>query len=182
MTSPDLLDQRWKDGLDSLAAYPRFAPETRERVLARAAQRRRRRRQATEGAVAAVVVGAALTAVGVARGADGTTPSPHPVVPATAPAPVAFVQFSVPAGELALVPKQVRVPAGVIEVRVRDDGDGSHVYAIEGIGGFVLEVNAAGDVASGRVELGPGRYTLACTVPGHAAAGETATIVVTPRG
>jgi plastocyanin len=42
MASPELLDDRWRAGLEELADPPRYSPDAQERTQRRAAQRRRR--------------------------------------------------------------------------------------------------------------------------------------------
>ncbi len=100
------------------------------------------------------------------------TPPPGP--------PSTILNLDIPNGTFSLRPEVLRAPAGVIELRVNDVGNGRHVIALDERPGFALDVSTAGDTASGKVELQPGRYHLFCQIPGHREAGEQATLIVTP--
>jgi hypothetical protein len=75
-------------------------------------------------------------------------------------------------------PNQISVPAGVVELRLHDTAAGAHTLSIDELPGFALAVNIAGDVASGKIDLMPGRYTIYCSIPGHREAGQEATLNV----
>ena len=75
-------------------------------------------------------------------------------------------------------PDTITVPAGVVEFRLHDVAAGQHTFAIDGVEMTPPEVNGAGEVRVVDVELAPGTYQFHCTVPGHAQAGETGTLVV----
>jgi plastocyanin len=75
-------------------------------------------------------------------------------------------------------PDVVHVTAGVVEFRLRDEAAGQHTFTIYGKPGFILEVNNAGQVESGKIELAPGEYHFSCSIPGHREAGEEGTLIV----
>lgn len=68
--------------------------------------------------------------------------------------------------------------AGTVELRLVNNGHMIHTLVIEGVDGFKLEVTGNGDEDQGRIELGPGTYTIYCDVPGHREAGMEATLDV----
>ncbi|MDQ1521379.1 MAG: hypothetical protein QOI55_2452 [Actinomycetota bacterium] len=78
-------------------------------------------------------------------------------------------------------PNELTMPPGIIELRLRDQIAGQHALTIEGLPGFLIVVNNAGEVKSGKVELAPGRYTFHCTIPGHRQAGMEGTLIVQGR-
>jgi hypothetical protein len=73
--------------------------------------------------------------------------------------------------------KEYTAPAGV--VRLDYSGPSGHTLAIRDprFDGFLLKTGSG--PTSGKVDLPPGKYTLYCTITGHAAAGMTATLTVT---
>jgi plastocyanin len=117
--------------------------------------------------------------VAKADGATIATGSLDVFPPYVAPAgePVASVEITA-LPSLKYEPDVVHVPAGVVEIRLRDDSAGQHTFTIYGKPGFVLEVNNAGQVERGKVELAPGEYHFSCSVPGHREAGEEGTLIV----
>jgi plastocyanin len=167
MASPDTLDDIWRDGLHQLADPPPFDPAPRERVATRA--RRLRRERVTTRAVALVCLAAIAFA-----GAFSVLRDDGPQHLAS---PVAVVDIDVHPS-LQYTPNNLTVPAGVIELRLHNIGSGQHTLAIDGVAMAPPEVNAAGEVKTVAVDLAPGTYTFHCTVPGHAEAGETGTLVV----
>jgi plastocyanin len=62
---------------------------------------------------------------------------------------------------------EYRAPAGV--VRFDYSGDGGHTLAIDDPRFADFELRTSGGPSSGKVDLPPGKYTLYCTVTGHAA-------------
>jgi hypothetical protein len=168
MASPEALDERWKQGLREVAMQPRYAPDARDRVQA-TMQRRRHRRSASQ--IAALVVLCLLGGVGV----FAATRSSNDVGVGSAPGTVLEID-ALPS--LGFRPEHLVAHPGLIEFRLRDAAAGQHTLVIDGVPDFVLEVNNAGEVASGDVELAPGRYILYCSVPGHREAGAEATLVV----
>jgi uncharacterized cupredoxin-like copper-binding protein len=167
MASPDTLDDIWRDGLNQLADPPPFDPGPRERVATRAKHVRRER--ATTRVVAFVCVAAIAFAGAFSVLRDDS--------PQHLASPVAVVDIDAHPS-LQFTPNNVTVPAGVVEFRLHAVGDGQHSFSIDGVAMTPPEVNNAGQVESVDVDLAPGTYTFRCTVPGHAEAGETGTIVV----
>jgi hypothetical protein len=109
-----------------------------------------------------------------AGGATRTLHTTLAVAQEPAGAPVATVAVSSePTLTLALSPDVV--PAGVVAIEYVSHG-GTHELTIDGRPGFALLSAAA--PASGKVELAPGTYRLACAIPGHDEAGEHATLTV----
>ncbi len=74
--------------------------------------------------------------------------------------------------------EQYTAPAGI--VRIDYSGQGGHTLAFREpqFAGFALSTAASG-THSAKVDLPPGKYTIYCTVTGHAASGMTATLTVT---
>jgi uncharacterized cupredoxin-like copper-binding protein len=167
MASPDTLDEIWRDGLRELADPPAFAPEPRERVAVRAKQLQRER-VATRAVAFVCVAAIALAGAFSVMRDDG---------PRHLASPVAVVDVDAHPS-LQFTPENITVPAGVVEFRLHDVAAGRHTFAIDGVTMQPPEVNAAGEVKSVEVDLAPGTYTFRCTVPGHAEAGETGTLVV----
>jgi hypothetical protein len=177
MRSADQLDDLWERGLTALADPPSFSPEPRERVVVRATKQRRDRRIGRAVALVAVAV-IAFGAVAVVATRDDpshTTSSPSYVEPIGVPVATVTIDAT---PSLRLQPDLVTVPKGIVELRFRDEAAGQHVLAIERLPGFRLTVNDAGQTETGKVDLQPGRYTIYCAVPGHADAGERATLIV----
>jgi uncharacterized cupredoxin-like copper-binding protein len=72
------------------------------------------------------------------------------------------------------------VPEGQVTFEYRDEGDIVHTLTIEGReSDFLLQVETAGDVDQGSIELSPGSYVLYCTIRGHREAGMEGTLTVT---
>lgn len=93
------------------------------------------------------------------------------------PPPSATVTFE--ARDNSFTPEQAAVPAGAIEIVVRQAGTNPHTFLFEGIGSaFLLEVTQSGAVARGVIELSAGTYTFFCDVPGHRADGMEGTLTV----
>jgi plastocyanin len=80
---------------------------------------------------------------------------------------------------LVFEPAEVAVPAGPVEVTLRNEDTQLHTLSVEGQPKFKkLETAGKGDSKSGTLEVGPGSYVLFCDVPGHRAAGMQATLKV----
>lgn len=121
------------------------------------------------------VVVAALALSGFAAcGADDTPVAGTPgstSVEATA-------GLTVVARDISLAPKDLRTPAGPVDVTYRNEGSIEHTLVIEGVTGFKLDVTTKGDVDEGSVTLAAGKYTMYCDIPGHRQAGMEATLTV----
>lgn len=76
-------------------------------------------------------------------------------------------------------PPEIAVPAGPVEVTLRNEDTQLHTLSVEGQPKFKkLETTGKGESKSGTLEVGPGSYILYCDVPGHRAAGMQATLKV----
>jgi plastocyanin len=90
----------------------------------------------------------------------------------------ATVDVQVVPSRLAFTSQSYTAPAGI--VRIDYSGQRGHTLAFTDpkFDGFQLATSAGGPTF-GKVDFPPGKYTLYCTVTGHAAAGMTATLTVT---
>jgi plastocyanin len=175
----------WKQGLGALATVPAFDADARDRVIRRA-QRQRIRRNAVQAGAIAVIVAAISFGVVAGRGGGDDTVRPAAEPPTTTtgyvePAGPARATIAVTTEGLKYRPDAFSVPAGIVEIRLHDGDGGQHTLTVDGAPGFRLEVEAAGQVATGKVELTPGTYRLQCTIPGHQEAGEIGTLTVTEK-
>jgi hypothetical protein len=95
-------------------------------------------------------------------------------------APVATLEVDA-LPSLSFQAKDFTVPAGIVKINYIDLG-GTHTLVFDNpkLSGFELSVPQG--LASGKVRLQPGTYTIYCTIPGHRQAGEQATITVTANG
>lgn len=83
------------------------------------------------------------------------------------------------AGDMFFDPDTIRATAGEpINITVANSGRTFHDLTIEELG-FRLELPAGDTVTGGLTVDRPGEYGFVCTVPGHARAGMTGTLVVT---
>lgn len=73
--------------------------------------------------------------------------------------------------------KKLTAPAGVIEVKYRNEG-GVHDLHFEDQHDFMLEVKRKGDSDSGKIQLEAGEYTFYCAIPGHRGGGMEGTLTV----
>ena len=75
-------------------------------------------------------------------------------------------------------------PTGIVAINYKNVDNGAHTLAFRQtrFTGFLLKVQNAGDLATGKVDLPAGDYTIYCTLPGHAAAGMQATLTVQAAG
>jgi plastocyanin len=147
-------------GATLIAAAPRLRSSTVAMIL---------------GGVFLVVSAAGLVSLGPSLADGSATTGYQP----PAGAAKATVNVSVPSSKLAFDSKSYTAPAGV--VRIDYSGSSGHTLAIQDdpkFDGFELFTSGSGP-RSGTVVLAPGKYTLYCTVTGHAAAGMTATLTVT---
>ncbi|HEY3674040.1 MAG TPA: sulfocyanin-like copper-binding protein [Acidimicrobiia bacterium] len=126
------------------------------------------------GGVFLVVSGAGLVSLGPSLD-DGTAATGYQAPVGAAKATVAV---QVVPNKFAFTSKSYTAPAGI--VRIDYSGQSGHTLAFTDpkLAGFRLSTSASGPT-SGKVDLPPGKYTLYCTITGHAAAGMTATLTVT---
>ena len=76
-------------------------------------------------------------------------------------------------------PAELAVPAGPVDITLRNEDTQLHTLSVEGQPKFKkLETAGKGESKSGTLEVGPGSYVLFCEVPGHRAAGMQATLKV----
>lgn len=79
--------------------------------------------------------------------------------------------ITIEAHDLFNTPKELTVPAGVIDVTYVNEGEIYHTLTVDGAKGLMLEVTKNGDTDAGSITLSPGRYILYCDLPGHRVAG-----------
>lgn len=85
----------------------------------------------------------------------------------------------VEAGDLYFEPDTLRVEAGEpVNITVTNAGNAFHDFTVTGLD-FMIDVPAGATATGGLTVDEPGEYAFECTVPGHAAAGMTGTLVVT---
>ena len=86
-------------------------------------------------------------------------------------------KVTVDASNFEFAPHTIRVGASEeIALRLHSE-DGPHDFSVDGLG-LVADVGGGG-TATGRLRIdAPGRYTFACTLPGHRDGGMEGTIVV----
>lgn len=91
----------------------------------------------------------------------------------------AAVEVPVRAGDLWFDPETLRLQAGdTVNIEVTNAGNVFHDFTVPELD-FMIEVEAGDTVRAGLEIPEPGEYAFRCTVPGHAAAGMTGTLVVT---
>src|SRR4051794_20424082 len=145
-------------GATLIAAAPRLRSSTVAMIL---------------GGVFLVVSAAGLVSLGPSLD-DGTAATGYQ---APTGAAKATVDVQVAPGKLASTSAPYAAPAGI--VRIDYSGQSGHTLAFTDptLNGFELKTGSG--PSSGNVDLAPGKYTLYCTITGHAAAGMTATLTVT---
>jgi plastocyanin len=79
---------------------------------------------------------------------------------------------SVEAGDLYFDPESLAAEAGTIEFELVNTGQVEHDLVIEEAGDTEVVRAAAGETATGSIELEAGTYTYYCSIPGHRAAME----------
>ncbi len=182
MTSADDLDRIWREGLTLAASELVVRDDPRARTATRVQRRRRSRRIKT--AVAAIAF--SVAAIGATAHFDD-----HVSHGRVASRPPTTVQASVsiddaPGNQLAITfpgrtvsgnPPSVTLPAGIIHFEIH--GTPAHQLVIDGVPDFTATfAGTASSTVTENVRLQPGRYSLHCTIPGHAAAGEQAILTV----
>jgi plastocyanin len=112
----------------------------------------------------------------------GNCPQAHfDVRPQATPGPLSVRDITIPSAQLRYEPAEITAPEGTIVLRLVNAGPGTHVLTVAQLPQFSLGVERAGEVATAKVVLRPGRYTLYCVIPGHRVAGMQATLVVTRK-
>ncbi len=97
---------------------------------------------------------------------------------APAPAVDGATTLTVSAQDLFFVPARLVVPDGSANITVENDGRVLHDLTIPDLG-FQLIVGPGETATGALVDAPAGEYSFECTVPGHAAAGMTGTIIIT---
>lgn len=131
--------------------------------------------------IAALLV-AAVAAVGATSAI--ATPAAPPVLRAHAAA--APARLLVYAQEWSLWPSRPSVPSGRVIVQLWNRGQDAHdlrIRRLNGHGAMVGRAQEAGVTDSGQIReaawrLGPGRYELYCSMPGHLKRGMHARLIV----
>ena len=120
-------------------------------------------------------------------GTPGPGPLPgNPGAPGTPTAPQPLPDYvAVTATEWRLALSRPLVGAGLVTVELRNKGEDPHDLVVQPEGGgaplhHFPETDPGGYPAAG-IELAAGRYTLFCSLTGHAEAGMTATLRVEPQ-
>jgi plastocyanin len=119
---------------------------------------------------------AGLLAAGCGGGGGGGGASK--TVTVTAPAGGGTPTVTIEAHDIFFVPKEIKAPAGKLDIHYVEDGSQQHTLVIQGIKNFKLEVGPSTSSDSAIVTLAPGSYTYYCTIPGHRAQGMQGTITV----
>jgi uncharacterized cupredoxin-like copper-binding protein len=84
-----------------------------------------------------------------------------------------------PSGQLKFTKRQLTTTAGAVTIVMHNQSPLGHNIAIKGGGVDIRgKVVDHGGTSTVEADLKPGTYTFYCSVPGHAAAGMTGTLVV----
>lgn len=82
------------------------------------------------------------------------------------------------AGDLYFRPRELRLPAGSLNIRFTNSGRVFHTFTIRELD-FDLRAGPGATISGALRDVRPGTYEAVCTVPGHAQAGMRATVTVT---
>ena len=89
-------------------------------------------------------------------------------------------EVTVTAGDLWFEPERVEASSGTaLNITVRNDGRVFHDFTIDELD-LMIDVEAGDSVTAGLPDVEPGTYDFYCSVPGHAQAGMTGTLVIDP--
>lgn len=136
------------------------------------------------GGVALVALIATLVAMGAGMGSEWWGPghmgmgfsggssdaSSEPVTGAE--------EITVRAGDLWFKPGRIEASNGApLNITVRNDGKAFHDFTIDELD-LMIDVEAGDTVTAGLPDVEPGTYDFYCSVPGHAQAGMTGTLVI----
>jgi plastocyanin len=105
--------------------------------------------------IAAIIAGATLALTGC--GGDEATPAGESASGA----------LEVEAGDLFFEPESLSATAGEIDFTLVNTGAVEHDLVIEEAGDTEVVYAAAGETATGSIELEAGTYTYYCSIPGH---------------
>ena len=178
MTNVDEIDRVWRDGLQSMAAFPSHHSDPHGRVAARVRARHRTRRIVTMlSAIAFVVIVAAGSAL-LLRDEPKTRVAGAPsVVVAVTDAPGGQLRIELPGRPVSGDPPHVTLPAGNIRFEIHGRSAG-HVLVLDGDHGFTADFTNGPETITEDVHLEPGVYRLHCAIAGHAEAGEEMLLLV----
>lgn len=130
----------------------------------------------TRSLLGAVLAGLLLAACGGGDATGGETASSKE--PASAGREVGSGHpVTISAFDLYFEPKEIKVPAGQVDVTYVNEGAIYHTLKVEGTDGFALEVTNHGERAQGAIDLEPGTYAFYCDLPGHRVAGMEAKVI-----
>ncbi len=128
--------------------------------------------------LAGLLAGVFLLSTACGGGGDSPPPSAEDGA-SSDPDPGPGTPVTVKAGDLFLDPTEVSVPPGAVTFTYVNEGAQHHTLRIDGVAGFLLEVDAKGDTDEANVALDRrGRYSMYCDVPGHREAGMEGMVVV----
>jgi plastocyanin len=91
-------------------------------------------------------------------------------------------QATLGAVNFAFDPKEVTLPAGIINITMRNDGSNKHTFQIENHPEFKKLEAEPGTSATGAAKLRPGTYTFYCSELGHRGSGMEGKLTVTAAG
>ncbi|MBX5468631.1 MAG: cupredoxin domain-containing protein [Thermoleophilaceae bacterium] len=141
-----------------------------------------------ERALVALAAVGALVAAGCGgesrSSSTGTTPQGTSTEPA-APTGKPTATVEVTETDFKLDPSNPTVKAGVVDLKVKNDGKTAHNLEVEGPGGEVRLPNdlQPGDSGVVKVDVSkPGKYEFYCPVDGHKGLGMKGTVTVTKGG
>ncbi len=87
-------------------------------------------------------------------------------------------EIVVRAGDLWFKPERIEASTGAaLNITVRNDGEVFHDFAIDELD-LMIDAEAGDTVTAGLSDVEPGTYDFYCSVPGHAQAGMTGTLVI----
>ena len=85
-------------------------------------------------------------------------------------------------GDLFIEPKEIAVPAGPVVLEAVNEGAVQHTLGLKDTDKVTDPLNGGQSATLDLGELDAGEYTLYCSIPGHEAAGMTATLTVSGDG
>lgn len=85
---------------------------------------------------------------------------------------------TVTAGDLYFEPAALDAAPGTVTIEVVNEGSAQHTLVIEEVGETTVADAAAGETATGNIDLEAGTYTFYCDVPGHREGGMEGTTTV----
>lgn len=86
--------------------------------------------------------------------------------------------LTVTAGDLFFEPAGLDAAPGTITIELVNEGSAQHTFVVEEVGDATVADAAAGETATGSIDLEAGTYTVYCDVPGHREGGMVGTLTV----